>query len=87
MAGVIEESFHLRCFLRSVCSWWADISLCSMKLMVGGMLEKRDCRSAGESVTVGVWDVFKIDLALVLNLLTVMVRAERGDSRSDCCVA
>ena len=42
------------------------------------MLEKSDCRSAGESVTVGVWDVFKIDLALVFNLLTVMVRAERG---------
>ena len=59
MAGVMVDSFHLRCFLRSMCSWWADISLCSMKLMVGGMWEKRDCLRAGESVKFGDWDIFK----------------------------
>lgn len=57
IAGVMEDSFHLRCFLRSLCSWWADISLWSMKLMVGGMLENRDCLRAGESVRVGFWEI------------------------------
>ena len=65
IAGVIEDSFHLRCFLRSLCSWWADISLWSMKLMVGGMLENSDCLRAGESVKVGFWEIWdKILLAL-----------------------
>ena len=59
MAGVMVESFHFRCFLRSVCNWWADVSLCSMKLMAGGMWEKSDCRRAGESVKFGVCEVFK----------------------------
>ena len=59
MAGVMVDSFHLRCFLRSVWSWWADISLWSMKLMAGGTWEKRDCLRAGESVRFGVWEIFK----------------------------
>ena len=59
IAGVIVESFHFKCFLRSVCNWWADVSLCSMKLMAGGMWENSDCRRAGESVKFGVWEVFK----------------------------
>ena len=32
MAGVMFDSFHLSCFLRSSVNWLADISLCSMKL-------------------------------------------------------
>ena len=69
MAGVMEDSFHLRCFLRSLWSWWADISLWSMKLMVGGMLGKRDCFSAGESVSVGFWEICNERIVLFLVLL------------------
>ena len=32
MAGVMFDSFHLSCFLRSSVNWLADISLWSMKL-------------------------------------------------------
>ena len=64
----MEDSFHLRCFLRSLWSWWADISLWSMKLMVGGMCGNSDCFRAGESVRVGFWEILK-RIALVLLFL------------------
>ena len=43
---VMVNSFHLRDFLRSLCSWCADISLCNMKLMVGG-----------KSVRIRFWEI------------------------------
>ena len=71
MAGVMVESFHLRCFLRSLWSWWADISLCNMKLMVGGTWENRDCFRAGESVSVGFWEIFNTTIFLPLLFLHI----------------
>ena len=77
MAGVMEDSFHFICFLKSLSSWCADISLCNMKLIVGGTKEKSDCFRAGLSVRVGVWEILnKIVLFLVFFLccaITVMV--------------
>ena len=35
-------------------SWWAEISLCAMKLIVGDTLENKGRRKAGESVRAGV---------------------------------
>ena len=72
MAGVMVDSFHLRCFLRSLCSWCADISLCSMKLMVGGTWENSDCFRAGESVSVGFWEIFNNTIFLLLLFLHIL---------------
>ena len=72
MAGVMVDSFHLRCFLKSLWSWWADISLWSMKLMVGGTWENNDCFKAGESVRVGFWDIFNKMMLLFLLFLHIL---------------
>ena len=45
--GLMEDSFHLRRCLRSGGRLWPAISLWSMKFIVGGMLEKKDCLRDG----------------------------------------
>ena len=38
-------------------SWLAEISLCSIKLIVGGILGNMDARRAGDLVSVGATDI------------------------------